>query len=123
MMNKRIISRYAYPTKYVLHDGGVLQLVPGLNIIDDTLWTRAKREIFRLRAQIATGKVADGGYHADWVIKHAADATARDINALTPKDAKRVAAKVRDKDLLAGLLAKAERGGLKGIFRAALAGR
>jgi len=121
-MKKRIVSRYTYPVRHALPDGSIMLLAPGINLVEDTVWAQAKRASFRLRAQIATGRIKDEGLHADWVVKHADSVTAAEVNALTLKGAGRVIARVKKrKDVLAGLLEKAERGGLKDVFRAALA--
>jgi len=121
-MNKRIVSEYQYPIKHALKDGSVLRLNPGVTIVDEKLWERAKRERFRLRAQIATGRISDGGFLVDWLVTHHASAEAAEVNALTQQGAKQLAKRLRkNKEALSALLEKAERGGIKDILRAALA--
>jgi len=119
-MKRRIVSKYPHPTKY---KGGLLRLSPGVTLVEGDLWTKAKQVSSRLLAQLADGLVEDTGWYVTWFVnqtKTTQPVEAKDVNALSPEEAQEVVLRISDKDCLSDLLSKAERGGIKGVFRSAL---
>ena len=111
-MRKRIVSNYSYPVRYREVSPG-LTLIPGENLVDSKLWAQVKAVSARLRAHIATGRVADQGWYVDEFLKAARAGEDVNPDVLEQDEVTQVVKRTRNKALLSRLATKATRGGTR----------
>lgn len=121
-MKRRIQSNYPYATKY---EGGLLELRPGINLIEEANWAKTQGKSDRLCAQLTTGKVVDHGRYIAWFIDQLLDPETGmpNVNTLSQEEALELVASVKDRQVLEALHQTAERGGVRSILKEALAGQ
>jgi len=120
---RRVISHYKWPTTY----GDLLSLNPGPNLVEESAWDAAKQADDRIGQQLAAGRVVDEGFYAEIVrgwITAGRSVTTRDLAPLGVEEAQALVGWFsKDRNALELLARLAERGGVKAVFKTALAGK